>query len=67
MKTLANPTRAVLTREDLLAEGFTTKQIEALEALKSICPYVEFFDSRKEIERLRFMKWMITRKSAILS
>lgn len=67
MKTLTETTRAPLTRGDLLAEGFTTAQISALEDMKAYCPYVEFFDSRKDIERLRFMKWMINRKSAILA
>jgi len=55
-------TRITVTRSDLLAEGFTTAQVDALEALRADYPYVEFFDSRQEIDRLRFMKWMIGRK-----
>lgn len=62
MRTLLQTTRITVTRSDLLAEGFTEAQVEALEALRAVYPYVEFFDSRQEIHRLRFMKWMIGRK-----
>ena len=55
-------TRVTITRDDLLAEGFTLAQVEALEALRAVYPYVEFLDSRQELQRLRFMKWMIGRK-----
>ena len=59
-----SPTRITLTRSDLLAAGFTVGEIDRLEALRAIYPYVEFLDSRQELERLRFMKWMINREPA---
>lgn len=67
MKTLANEARVSITRNDLLAAGFTKTEVDALEALRPLCPFIEFFDSRKEIERLRFMKWTIARKSSLSS
>lgn len=65
MSTTLQTTRITVTRSDLLAEGFTPSQIEALEALRAVYPYIEFFDSRQEIHRLRFMKWMIGRKPLV--
>lgn len=67
MKTPLHPTRVTTTRSDLLASGFTTAEIDALEALRALYPYVEFLDSRQELERLRFMKWMINRDPALIS
>lgn len=62
MQTSPQPMRTTVTRSDLLAEGFTVAEIDALEALRAVYPYVEFLESRQEIQRLRFMKWMIDRK-----
>ena len=67
MKTLTNEAHVTITRNDLLAAGFTATEVDALEALRPLCPFIEFFDSRKEIERLRFMKWTIAQKSSIPS
>jgi hypothetical protein len=64
--TSLHPTRITTTRSDLLAAGFTTTEIEALTALRATYPYVEFLDSRQELQRLRFMKWMISRDPALL-
>lgn len=62
MHTSPQPMRTTVTRSDLLAEGFTVTEVDALEALRAVYPYVEFFESRQEIQRLRFMKWMIDRE-----
>lgn len=59
--------RITVTRSDLLAAGFTTAEVDALEALRPICPYIEFFDSRRELEHLQFMKWMINREPVAAS
>lgn len=59
MQTPLHPARVTTSRSDLLSAGFTPTQIEALENLRALYPYVEFLDSRQELERLRFMKWMI--------
>ncbi len=59
MNTSLHPTRTSMTRSDLVAAGFTPAEIDALEAIRATYPYVEFFDSRQELQRLRFMKWMI--------
>ncbi len=66
MNTPLHPTRVSTTRSDLLAAGFSVAEIEALDQLRTIYPYVEFLDSRQELERLRFMKWMINRDPAVL-
>jgi hypothetical protein len=58
-------TRITKTRSDLLAAGFAVAEIDALEALRATYPYVEFLDSRQELQRLRFMKWMIARDPAL--
>jgi len=55
-----------LTRSDLLATGFTPAEVDALEALRAAYPYIEFFDSHQELQRLRFMKWRISRSPALL-
>ena len=67
MKMTINQTRTTTTRSDLLMVGFTTAEIESLEALRATYPYVEFLDSRQELQRLRFMKWMISRDPALLA
>ena len=62
-----DPTRTSMTRSDLVAAGFAPAEIDALEAIRATYPYVEFFDSRQELQRLRFMKWMISRDPALLT
>jgi hypothetical protein len=64
MNSVVNRQRQTLTRADLALVGFTAEQIDALEALRACYPYIEFFDSRQELQRLRFMKWMIGRDGA---
>ncbi len=51
--------RTTIDRRVLLDAGFIDDQIEVLEAMRGSYPYLEFLDSRQELERLRFMKWMI--------
>ena len=65
MKMPLHPTRVTTTRSDLLANGFSTAEIAELEKLRTTYPYVEFLDSRQELQRLRFMKWMISRDPAL--
>jgi hypothetical protein len=55
----------MLTRADMLAAGFTDSQVDALEALRANYPYLEFFDTRQVLQRLRFLKWMIGRESSL--
>lgn len=54
---LANPNPQV-TRDDLKAVGFNDEQIERFEELRAQYPYIEFLGSRKELERLKFVKWL---------
>ena len=63
MKTPLHPIRLSTTRSDLLAAGFSAAEIDRLEKLRGVYPYMEFLDSRQELQRLRFMKWMIRRDS----
>ena len=62
MNALVHQGEPAVTASDLAEAGFSDEQIEALETLRANYPYIEFFDSRKELQRLRFMKWMIGRK-----
>lgn len=52
-----------LTRDDLRDAGFSAEEIERMEQLRDEYPYIEFLDSRKEWDRLRFMKWLINSDS----
>jgi hypothetical protein len=54
---LANPNPQV-TRDDLKAAGLSDEQIERCEELRAQYPYIEFLGSRKELERLKFVKWL---------
>jgi hypothetical protein len=67
MKLSLYPVHTSIARSDLVAAGFAPAEIDALEALRAAYPYVEFFDSRQELQRLRFMKWMISRDLALLT
>lgn len=57
--TALTPIRRVTTRDDLSAAGFTPEQIERLEQLRNHYPYIEFIDSRLQLEKLRFLRWLI--------
>lgn len=41
--------------------GFTPEQIARLRELRDMYPYIEFMDSRKQWNRLRFVKWLYSR------
>ena len=66
MNALLHPARTTLTRSDLLATGFTPAEVDAFEALRAAYPYIEFFDSRQELQRLRFLKWRLSRSPALI-
>jgi len=61
MNSLLHQDQPCVDRSDLKDAGFTDEQIKALEDLRATYPFRDYFDSRKELERLRFMKWMIGR------
>jgi hypothetical protein len=48
------------TQDDLFELGFSPEQIQILVRLRDDYPYIEFLDNRKEWERLRFMKWLVS-------
>lgn len=60
---LANSNPPV-TRDDLKAVGLSDEQIERCEELRAHYPYIEFLGSRKELERLKFFKWLHTNQNA---
>lgn len=66
MKTPLHPNRMTMTHSDLLAAGLSVAEIERLEKLRGVYPYMEFLDSRQQLQRLRFMKWMIKRDPSSL-
>ncbi len=41
--------------------GFTPEQIARLRELRDMYPYIEYMDSRKQWNRLRFVKWLYSR------
>jgi hypothetical protein len=41
--------------------GFTPDQIARLRELRDMYPYIEYMDSRKQWNRLRFVKWLYSR------
>jgi len=55
---LTDRNTAVAERRDLECLGFTTEQIERLLELRAAYPLVEFVDSREELMRLMFLKWL---------
>lgn len=57
--TALTPLRRITTRDDLSSAGFTSEQIERLEQLRNHYPYIEFVDSRRQLEKLRFLRWLI--------
>jgi hypothetical protein len=62
MKTVLNPNQSSVSRNDLLDLGFSDTQINHFESLRAMYPYIEFFDSRQEWQRVQFMKWMVSRE-----
>ena len=58
---LAHPPQPV-TREDLKVIGVTDEQIARFEELRAQYPYIEFLSSTKELDRLKFVKWLIARQ-----
>ncbi|MCM8745283.1 hypothetical protein NET03_01925 [Thermomicrobium sp. CFH 73360] len=50
-------------REQMWLEelGFTPEQIARLRELRDMYPYIEYMDSRKQWNRLRFVKWLYSR------
>lgn len=62
MKTVLKPNQSSVTRNDLQELGFSDAQIDNFEALRSMYPYIEFFESRQEWQRVQFMKWMVSRE-----
>ena len=57
--TALTPIRRVTTRDDLASAGITPEQIERLEILRNHYPYIEFIDSQRQLEKLRFLRWLI--------
>ena len=47
-------------RSDLERQDFTAEQIERLERLRAVYPYLEFVDSQQQWQRLVFLKWLWT-------
>jgi hypothetical protein len=51
------------TVEELAQLGFTSEQIAGLERLREIYPLVELVESRRQIEQLRFLRWLHLRET----
>ena len=49
-----------LTIDDLVDAGFEHHEIEMLVALRDRYPYLEFTDSGKQWDHLKFVKWRFT-------
>jgi hypothetical protein len=49
-----------LTIDDLIEAGFEEQEIEMLVALRDRYPYLEFTDSGKQWDHLKFVKWRFT-------
>ncbi|MCS7050209.1 MAG: hypothetical protein NZL87_01185 [Thermomicrobium sp.] len=41
--------------------GFTREEIARLCELRELYPYIEYMDSRKQVDRLRFVRWLYAR------
>lgn len=54
------PVTQTLTVEDLTEAGFTTQEISRLVDLRDRYPYIEFTDSSRQWNHLKFMKWRYT-------
>jgi hypothetical protein len=40
--------------------GFTREEIDRLRRLRDMYPFIEYVDSRRQWERLSFVKWLYT-------
>jgi hypothetical protein len=54
------PMTRTLTLDDLIEAGFEEHEIEMLVALRDRYPYLEFTDSGKQWDHLKFVKWRFT-------
>lgn len=54
------PTIRELTTDDLEEAGFTAHEIDNLIELRDRYPYMEFTDSGKQWNHLKFVKWRFT-------
>ena len=59
MMTSSLTPRPDVTVADLVELGFTNDQIEALQALKSCYPFIEYVDTATQWKRLQFLKWRV--------
>lgn len=58
MDSLSHKTR-IITRQELIDQGFDSEQLASLSALRERYPFIEFLDSRQEWNRLAFLKWLM--------
>ncbi len=54
------PLTHTLSAEELKEQGFTDKEIKHLGDLRDRYPYLEFTDSLRQWDHLKFMKWRFT-------
>mgnify|MGYP001095261058 FL=1 len=45
----------------LQREGFSAEEIARLRELRDAYPYIEYVDTRREWQHLRFVKWLYAR------
>lgn len=55
--TAQRPPQRVPEIADLIEGGFTDTQIMHMRSLRAAYPFVEYVDSRRQWERLQFLKW----------
>jgi hypothetical protein len=60
MAAALTPVHPAPTSEDLAEAGFSKQEIEALADLGKRYPYLEFTDSGKQWNHLKFVKWRFT-------
>lgn len=47
-----------VTEDKLREAGFDDEQIAQLRSMSETYPFIEYVDSRREWQRLRFVKWL---------
>lgn len=47
----------LVTVDDLEAQGFSHAEIQALSALRSAYPFIEYVDTSSQWQRLQFLQW----------
>lgn len=47
-----------MSDEALEQAGFTRDEIDRLRSLREMYPFIEYVDSRRQWERLSFVKWL---------